>query len=429
MPTFDEDVTIERHDLILDDAAGNETARLDRTGNLSIHGEADGRRTEVLKFRAGTARLTVGAPGVPFEVDVPGPGGGVGWLPGRPGSVHVMGDGEDETILLRGSDATVHAGVEGNGGHVVVRDGAGTDVFHLNSDNATLYVGADGSGGDVVVNDTNGRAAFHLNGQSATLDVGTIGNEGEIVVRHGHGGGSIVLNGDDATVTVGGADRAGRFFLRDVDDNATVWASATDATLTVGAVDKEGDLRVRDLGGRDVFYMNGGSATLTVGGEGNAGDIQVRDDTGADRILLDGSAGDIKLMGADVAEDFDTAAPVAPGAVVVAVGPDRVAPAAAALDRRVVGVASGAGDFQPALRLASRPGGQRVPVAIAGRVYCRADAGHGPIGIGDLLTTSTTEGHAMRADDPVKAIGAIIGKALAPLDTGTGLIPVLLMLG
>lgn len=68
-------------------------------------------------------------------------------------------------------------------------------------------------------------------------------------------------------------------------------------------------------------------------------------------------------------------------------------------------------------------------MAIVGRVYCQADAGHGTIAAGDLLTTSTTAGHAMRVGDPAASAGAIFGKALGPLADGTGLIPVLLMLG
>jgi len=44
---------------------------------------------------------------------------------------------------------------------------------------------------------------------------------------------------------------------------------------------------------------------------------------------------------------------------------------------------------------------------------------------GDLLTTSATQGHAMRVSDRSRALGAIIGKALAALDAGSGLIPIL----
>jgi hypothetical protein len=45
-----------------------------------------------------------------------------------------------------------------------------------------------------------------------------------------------------------------------------------------------------------------------------------------------------------------------------------------------------------------------------------------------MLTTSPTEGHAMKACDPARAFGAVIGKALRPLATGIGLIPILIAL-
>ena len=60
--------------------------------------------------------------------------------------------------------------------------------------------------------------------------------------------------------------------------------------------------------------------------------------------------------------------------------------------------------------------------------YCKVDADIAPILAGDLLTTSPTKGHAQKVLDPVKAIGAIVGKALAPLKKGKGKIPVLVAL-
>ena len=65
-------------------------------------------------------------------------------------------------------------------------------------------------------------------------------------------------------------------------------------------------------------------------------------------------------------------------------------------------------------------------IALTGTLPCKVDAGYGAIQVGDLLTTSPTAGHAMRADDPQP--GTILGKALEPLETGTGLIKVLVML-
>ena len=72
--------------------------------------------------------------------------------------------------------------------------------------------------------------------------------------------------------------------------------------------------------------------------------------------------------------------------------------------------------------------GNRSPVALLGKVFCKVDAGCAPIEVGDLLTTSDTPGHAMKAGDSTKAFGSVIGKALRPLSAGQGLIPVLIAL-
>jgi hypothetical protein len=69
-----------------------------------------------------------------------------------------------------------------------------------------------------------------------------------------------------------------------------------------------------------------------------------------------------------------------------------------------------------------------VPVALMGKVYCKVDASYGPIRVGDLLTTSATPGHAMRATDRGLAFGAILGKALAGLEGGQALVPILVTL-
>ncbi len=141
--------------------------------------------------------------------------------------------------------------------------------------------------------------------------------------------------------------------------------------------------------------------------------------------------GDIILGNADCAEDFtvsDTAS-VEPGTVMVLEGDGGVRESSTAYAKRVAGVISGAGSFKPALILDRRADEQnRVPLALMGKVYCKADASYGEIEIGDLLTTSPTLGHAMKATEPMKAFGAIIGKALRPLPSGRGLVPILIAL-
>jgi hypothetical protein len=139
--------------------------------------------------------------------------------------------------------------------------------------------------------------------------------------------------------------------------------------------------------------------------------------------------GDIRLVNADCAEDFDvsSADKVEPGTVMVLGNEGALFESQQAYDKRVAGVISGAGDYKPGIVLDKRQSqGNRQPVALLGKVFCKVDAQFGTIEVGDLLTTSSTPGHAMRADDPMKAFGAVIGKALRPLKEGQGLIPILI---
>ena len=99
-------------------------------------------------------------------------------------------------------------------------------------------------------------------------------------------------------------------------------------------------------------------------------------------------------------------------------------------DRRVAGIVSGANGINPGVQLTQKGfndvGGQ--PVALTGRVYCRADASTGAIRPGDLLTTSANPGHAMKVNDHIRSQGAVLGKAMSALDEGTGFVLVLVTL-
>jgi hypothetical protein len=100
-----------------------------------------------------------------------------------------------------------------------------------------------------------------------------------------------------------------------------------------------------------------------------------------------------------------------------------------AYDKRVAGVISGAGDYKPAIVLDKQPAsGNRSAIALLGKAFCKVDAGYASVEVGDLLTTSDTPGHAMKAVNSTKAFGAVVGKALRPLSQGCGLIPILIAL-
>jgi hypothetical protein len=105
----------------------------------------------------------------------------------------------------------------------------------------------------------------------------------------------------------------------------------------------------------------------------------------------------------------------------------KLMPCIRAYDTAAAGIISGANGLQPGMimKAEGQPhAGSAHPVALTGRVWCLADAAHG----GDRLTTSPTPGHAMRVSDASRAPGAVIGKAMTELESGTGLVFVLVNL-
>src|SRR5256885_2074831 len=135
--------------------------------------------------------------------------------------------------------------------------------------------------------------------------------------------------------------------------------------------------------------------------------------------------------GADVAEPFAMPPAIAKGSVVVIddAHPGQLKLSAQAYDTRVAGIVSGANGINPGISLQQEgalEGGQNV--ALSGRVYVQADATFGAIKPGDLLTTSSTPGHAMKVTNHSIAQGAILGKAMSSLKEGKGMVLVLVTL-
>lgn len=205
-----------------------------------------------------------------------------------------------------------------------------------------------------------------------------------------------------------------------------VEGSSTDNVGVLGdSTNSAGVLGISDTGSGVYASSTHGVGLVARGGAGAAqfdGDVQI---TGTLYAKVD------VVLGADCAEEFDVAATeeIEPGTVMVLSEDGPLQPSQQAYDKKVAGVISGAGEYQPGLILDRKASaGRRLPVALVGKVYCKVDATYAPISVGDLLTTSPTPGHAMKADDPVKAFGAVIGKALRPLPRGQGLIPILIAL-
>jgi hypothetical protein len=135
----------------------------------------------------------------------------------------------------------------------------------------------------------------------------------------------------------------------------------------------------------------------------------------------------------DVAELFDLEKDVEryqPGDVLIISEnmPGKLTRSTSSYSRLVAGVYA----TKPGVLLGDREdSASRAPIALAGVVPTKVTAENGPIALGDLLVTSSTRGHAMRADlsDSDRLVGAVIGKALGTFEgPGAGRIDVLVNL-
>jgi len=207
------------------------------------------------------------------------------------------------------------------------------------------------------------------------------------------------------------------------------------------------------LAGRGVFARNYGDGSALAGHSDSTGTMYptlylVQENSGGNfvvgassywgtrywRVDRDGRGyfnGGTQTGGADFAEQIAVEGEEAdyePGDVmVISADADRtVALSAEPFATAVIGVYS----TQPAV-LAGAPDTDEllpgVPVAITGIAPCKASAENGPIQRGDLLVTSSTPGHAMRAGDNPPP-GTVLGKAMQALESGTGTIVVLVSL-
>ncbi len=332
--------------------------------------------------------------------------------------------------------------------------------------------GSTGAGGLIEVKNNSTSATVRLVGDST-------------------GDGRIELNQDDGTNAVdmrasssGGADAW--MALKDSGAERITFAARNGGTQVGGLIDVknsltnstlrlvgdagsgEGRIEVRD-GGTDAITLNaenwagsGGLVTVhnnagedrvyLVGDDSGsgAGSIAVLDANGAYRISLDANTGYTTTPvlqitgGSDLSEQFDVSLPTVaedanassrnpePGSVVCIdpQNPGKLVVSARAYDKTVAGVISGAGDVKPGLVMGQQgtvADGQH-PVALAGRVWVKCDASGGPIEPGDLLTTSDIPGHAMKAADPMRTPGAVLGKAMTLLGQDRGLVLVLVSL-
>lgn len=154
----------------------------------------------------------------------------------------------------------------------------------------------------------------------------------------------------------------------------------------------------------------------------NLGNIGIRIDHPQADLHVNGTTKTniLEITGGDVAEARHTTTgnALSPGSVVVfdeyQTGKIRLSDQP--YDKKVAGVISGAGAYFAGVCLLQEELEKgAVPVAQVGTVEVLAV---GPVGVGDLLTTSKITGHAMAAKNRKKQVGTIIGKAVGTLKAG-----------
>ena len=355
------------------------------------------------------------------------------------------------TLVLDGTSGDVAAGGNGQIGALATKNQAGTEIGRLGHALAPLPGAPPGAppfplaSGMLQLRTHTGQETISLNGATGGASVATIQAVG-VYVADKDGKQTIRLSGMNGDVEAGGNGQIGALVTKNQTGTVIGRLGHILAPLPgspPGAPPfpiASGQLVLSTHDGHGTITLNGAAGSVAashVSARGvvatnmSAHDLRVADKAGKDTIHIDGETGDILLLNADCAEEFAVSDPDAidPGTVMIIEAEDRLRASERAYDRRVAGVVSGAGDCRPGIVLGKRwTSADAVAIALIGKVYCKVDAREAPIEIGDLLTTSATPGHAMKASDGARMAGAVIGKALRPLESGTGLIPILVAL-
>ncbi len=377
-----------------------------------------------------------------FSIEVGGQG--TGWGPGTR-LIREAGTGLSfQTESTQNSTSRTTQMVLDATGNVGINTTAPVTNLHINSNRDTSPT----NHGALVIGATNlSNVSFDNN---------------EIMARKNGVVAQLHLNFNGGNVAIGGPLRGnGTSLPEDSSDGLQIgtgrggWDVFVNDDLWVKDKASTGRLHIR--GGSDASFSNG-SGSLVMGSETGTNVVMdnneiIARNNGAPSKLWLNKGGTFVVVpgiqitgGADLSEKFDISKPhnlkefidkeedfQIDSGMVACIDPEnpgKLLISSQAYDRTVAGIISGAGDVQPGMLMGQKGSAAdgEYPVALTGRVYCKADATYGPIKPGDLLTTSDTPGYVMKVRDYDKAHGATIGKAMSSLDEGTGLVLTLVSL-
>ena len=388
-------------------------------GSASLNG-----RLDVFRTSAGTPAITLDGAGNMVSVS------------GDDGSelARLWGVSYGELFLKDSIGHEIAARLSANnngGGRLFLYNSNGLTRALVSGENAggvmTLYQ-ADGSGAGVSLDGNNSYGAGQLSLYQGDGQTGAA-----LYGDDGQGSGALSLrkaNGDPGARLYGGPNNGSLLLYNNAGNLHTGIYSWEN---------EEGLVSVRNKFGDETIYLWGRNSQDTAGGQ-----IGLKKSDGTQTITLNADhngEGRITTQvlqitgGSDLSEQFDVNASrdaLKPGMVVSidSENPGELRLSAHAYDRTVAGVLSGAGGVKPGMLMGQTgtAANGKHAVALTGRVYCQVDASHGAVRPGDLLTTSETPGHAMKVTDHARAQGAIIGKAMTSLESGKGLVLVLVSL-
>jgi len=356
----------------------------------------------------------------------------------------VFGSGSGILTGVRGENLSSGAGVTGftASGYGVYGSGSssGTGVYGTSSSGSGVQgVSSSNSGVSGTSTSAYGGTFLTTNGTNGVYGESDQdgGNGGYFTANTGTGAYGVEGNSSTGYGVVAYGAVAGLYSSSTAGTGVSVYGGGTSVTYPA--------LRVSNgnASGIGIYSTSSSSDANLVISNSGTGDL-IRAFNGGNNLYFQVTAGGTTITrqlqitgGADVAEPYTVGASngVAPQpGMVVSIDPNQTGQmnlAHQAYDHTVAGIISGAGGIQPGLTLRQKGGvaDGDLPIACTGRVwcYCDADAG-GAITAGDLLTTSDTPGHAMKASDNSRSRGAILGKAMSSLKSGKGLVLVLVTL-
>lgn len=369
---------------------------------------------------------TDGAAALPFYGYRAGGSGESAWtyLDGASGDWRVNADGDRLTVTDTGE-----VGIDTTTPRQLLSIGANLDIYS-GAANSPTRPSVRGSNLSNLVLGASDAGATYLN-----FDGGT----GGVRIHDGTSAGELMRINGDGSVGIGTTTTSG--------GKASIHTT-TGSALYVTSASNTGP--VANFGtGLNSSFSGDVIAATTIGATARAGSFMVANSSNSNAALYCKTTGTgpalwadglarvkvLEIEGADVAERFaitDAQGAIKPGMVMEidpsAVGKLRMA--RGAYSRRVAGVVSGAGDIPTGTILGNMQASAGAPpIALSGRVWVNCDASVHAIEPGDLLTTSETAGHAMKATDSPRAQGAILGKAMSALMQGeTGQVLVLVTL-